>query len=187
MQKDSRKCLGISDLPSQLHISRNSTYLYSTGARASEAAGLSVADLQLRTGAAGHALVPLQGKGGKSRRCPLLHGTAAALADLVDGRAPGDALFLNRRGQPITRSGIRQLVRRCAERAAKQAPSLAAKRVSPHTLRHTLATHLLRAGVDLHTIRAWLGHAELETTTIYTEIDLETKAQISEHGGAGHR
>lgn len=152
-------------------------FLYSTGARASEAAGLSVADLQLRIGETGHALVTLQGKGGKSRRCPLLHGTAAALADLVDGRAPADAVFLNRRGQPITRSGIRQLVGRCAERAARQVPSLAAKRVSPHTLRHTLATHLLRAGVDLHTIRAWLGHAKLDTTTIYTEIDLETKAK----------
>jgi integrase/recombinase XerD len=56
-------------------------------------------------------------------------------------------------------------------------PSLQRKRVSPHTIRHTTATHLLRAGVDINTIRAWLGHASIETTNIYAEIDLATKAK----------
>ena len=56
-------------------------------------------------------------------------------------------------------------------------PSLIAKRVSPHTIRHTTAVHLLRAGVDINTIRAWLGHSSLETTNVYAEIDLEMKAQ----------
>lgn len=56
-------------------------------------------------------------------------------------------------------------------------PALAHKRVSPHTIRHTTATHLLRAGVDINTIRAWLGHVSLATTNIYAEVDLEMKAQ----------
>lgn len=152
-------------------------FLYSTGARVSEAAGLVVADLQLNDRASRHAVVTLRGKGGKTRLCPLLNGAAEALAPLVAGRSPEAAVFLNRRGQPFTRSGIRQMVRRCAERAAKEVPSLAGKRVTPHTLRHSAATHLVRAGVDLNTIRAWLGHAQLQTTTIYVDTDLETKAK----------
>jgi len=60
-------------------------------------------------------------------------------------------------------------------------PSLISKRVSPHTIRHTTATHLLRAGVDLNTIRAWLGHVSLDTTLIYAEIDLATKAKALAH------
>lgn len=56
-------------------------------------------------------------------------------------------------------------------------PSLATKRVSPHTIRHTTATHLLRAGVDINTIRAWLGHVSLNTTNVYAEVDLEMKAK----------
>jgi integrase/recombinase XerD len=84
--------------------------------------------------------------------------------------------FLNRRGQPITRFGIHALVERSAVRAAGQMASLVAKRVSPHTIRHTTATHLLRSGVDINTIPAWLGHVSLATTNVYAEIDLEMKA-----------
>ena len=61
--------------------------------------------------------------------------------------------------------------------AATSRPSLAKKRVSPHTIRHTTATHLLRAGVDINTIRAWLGHVSLTTTNVYAEVDLEMKAK----------
>ena len=67
-------------------------------------------------------------------------------------------------------------------------PSLATQRISPHTIRHTTATHLLRAGVDINTVRAWLGHVSLDTTNIYAEIDLETKAKAlakCELGNAG--
>ena len=152
-------------------------FLYSTGARVSEAAGLVVADLQLKAKGSRHAVVTLRGKGGKTRLCPLLHGAAEALATLVEGRSPRDPVFRSRRGQALTRSGIRQMVRRRARQATRKIPSRAAKRVTPHTLRHSAATHLLRAGVDLNTIRAWLGHANLQTTTIYAEIDLETKAK----------
>ena len=62
-------------------------------------------------------------------------------------------------------------------RAGKEVPSLTAKRVSPHTIRHTTATHLLRSGVDINTIRAWLGHVSLATTNVYAEVDLEMKAK----------
>ena len=62
-------------------------------------------------------------------------------------------------------------------RAVKEVPSLSSKRVSPHTIRHTTATHQLRSGVDINTIRAWLGHVSLATTNVYAEVDMETKAK----------
>lgn len=148
-------------------------FLYNSGARADETARLAVADLDLGPSPA----VRIMGKGGKVRLCPLWASTASALAALIAGRAVQDRVFLNRRGHPITRFGIYVLVRRCAQRAARQAPSMSPKRVSPHVIRHTTAVHLLRAGVDINTIRAWLGHVSLDTTNIYAEVDLEMKAK----------
>jgi site-specific recombinase XerD len=69
------------------------------------------------------------------------------------------------------------MVERYAMRVATKLPSLAKKRVSPHTIRHTTAIHLLRAGVDINTIRAWLGHVSISTTNVYAEVDLEMKAK----------
>jgi site-specific recombinase XerD len=77
----------------------------------------------------------------------------------------------------MTRFGIHTLIKTCVARAGNRVPSLLTKKISPHTLRHSTATHLLRAGVDLNTIRAWLGHVSLDTTQIYAEIDLEAKAR----------
>jgi site-specific recombinase XerD len=77
----------------------------------------------------------------------------------------------------MTRFGIYSVVKRHAAALAKRQKSVARKRVSPHTVRHTAATHLLRAGVDLNTIRAWLGHVSIDTTNIYAEVDFETKAK----------
>ena len=99
------------------------------------------------------------------------------LRPLIDRRAGSEHVFLNRRGQPLTRFGIHALVERHAAYLPTQLPSLANKRVSPHTIRHTTATHLLRAGVDINTIRAWLGHVSLTTTNVYAEVDLEMKAK----------
>jgi len=147
-------------------------FLYNSGARASEAAGLTIADLDLAQSA-----VRLLGKGNKCRYCPLWPTTVQALTPLVGKRAPTQAVFLNRCGQPITRFGIHTLVERCARKAAAEIPSMASKRISPHTLRHTTAVFLLRAGVDINTIRAWLGHASVNTTQIYAEFDLEMKAE----------
>jgi len=121
--------------------------------------------------------VHLVGKGRKTRYCPLWPATAAVIKRLVTDRAPHDAVFLNNRGQPLTRFGIYNLVQRAVERARATTPSLRAKCVGPHSVRHTSAVHLLRAGVDINTIRAWLGHVSLDTTNVYAEVDLEMKAK----------
>jgi site-specific recombinase XerD len=147
-------------------------FLYNSGARASEAAQLTIADIDLA-----QAAVRLLGKGSKSRLCPLWPITIQTLTPLVAQRAPTQRVFLNRCGQPVTRFGIHTLVERCAHRATAVVPSLARKRVSPHTLRHTTAVYLLRGGVDINTIRAWLGHVSIDTTQVYAELDLEMKAK----------
>src|ERR1700691_2289011 len=155
-------------------------FLYNSGARASEVANLCIADLDLDTGPQARASVRILGKGGKIRRCPLWEKTALQLAQLVQGRPPTERVFLNRRREPLTRFGIYAVIRMCVARASRSTPSLLSKRVSPHTLRHSTATHLLRAGVDLNTIRSWLGHVSLDTTQVYAEIDLEMKARALE-------
>jgi integrase/recombinase XerD len=147
-------------------------FLYNSGTRAQEAAQLLVGELALAGGS-----VKIRGKGGKERHCPLWPSTVAELTALIADRSPAAPVFLNRCGHPITRFGIHTLVERYVRKAQIQMPSLAAKRISPHTIRHTTATHLLRAGVDINTVRAWLGHVSLDTTNIYAEIDLETKAK----------
>jgi integrase/recombinase XerD len=153
-------------------------FLYNTGARADEAAQVRISDLTLpQVPDRDLASVLIRGKGNKARRCPLWPQTVRELAALVQGRDPSEHAFLNRCSRPITRFGIHTLVERCATQAVKDVPSLAAKRVSPHTIRHTTATHLLRSGVDINTIRAWLGHVSLTTTNVYAEVDLEMKAK----------
>jgi integrase/recombinase XerD len=152
-------------------------FLYNTGARADEAARLLVGDLHLANRAQDYSSVSIRGKGNKVRCCPLWPQTVKRLKGLIDNRAPMDPVFLNCRHQPITRSGIYQMVERYAMQVARHIPALAAKRVSPHTIRHTTGTHLLRAGVDINTIRAWLGHVSLTTTNIYAEVDMEMKAK----------
>lgn len=152
-------------------------FLYNSGARASEAANLCIADLELDTRQPLTASVHILGKGGKVRRCPLWRKTSLELAQLIKERSPEQRVFLNRRQEPLTRFGIHTLIRTCVAHAGKRMPALLTKRISPHTLRHSTATHLLQAGVDLNTIRAWLGHVSLDTTQIYAEIDLELKAR----------
>lgn len=147
-------------------------FLYNTGARADEAARLTVGNLHLGTSPS----VRILGKGNKWRICPLWPTTAAALRVLVADHTPGVAVFLGRTGEPMTRFGVHRLVSNYAAAACKQVATMAAKRVSPHTIRHTTAVHLLRAGVDINTIRAWLGHVSLDTTHVYAEVDLEMKA-----------
>jgi len=147
-------------------------FLYNTGARASEAARLTVGDLDLV-----RPVVILHGKGRKVRRCPIWEMTATALRELVTNRTSTQAVFASQRGGPLTRYGIHTLVERYARRAAVNVPTLRTKRVSPHTIRHSTGMDLLRSGVDINTIRVWLGHASLTTTNIYAESDLNMKAQ----------
>jgi integrase/recombinase XerD len=151
-------------------------FLYNTGARADETAHLTRGALDLGRPAS----VRILGKGRKIRLCPLWEHTAQVLREFLGDRLAGPAetpVFLNVRGQPLTRFGIYAVVERAVARAATRMPSLDTKRVSPHSVRHTTAVHLLRAGVDINTIRAWLGHVSLETTNRYAEVDLEMKAK----------
>jgi integrase/recombinase XerD len=155
--------------------------LFNTGARVQELLDIRTGDLQLDR----PSFVRLQGKGRKERLCPLWPETVAALQTLLSSITEGNAapIFRNHRGEPMTRFGVRYLLRRYAERARTAAPTLGAKRVHPHTYRHSAAVHLLRAGVDLVTISHWLGHASVETTNRYAAIDLETKRQALERAG----
>jgi integrase/recombinase XerD len=148
-------------------------FLYNTGARADEAAQVHSSDPALGKSPS----VRITGKGNKVRVCPLWPHTAEILKPLVTGRLDGDYLFRNMRGTPLTRFGIYRLVQDVAKRASPSIPTLRSKRISPHIIRHTTAVHLLRAGVDINTIRAWLGHVSLDTTNIYAEVDLEMKAK----------
>ena len=148
-------------------------FLYNSGARADEAASLRVCNLQLGTSPSVHIL----GKGNKWRVCPLWPVTVTALRPFVTGRGPDDQVFRGRTGEPMTRFGVHRIVTIYASTVAKRVESMQGKRISPHTIRHTTAVHLLRAGVDINTIRAWLGHVSLDTTHIYAEVDLDMKAK----------
>ena len=147
--------------------------LFNTGARVQELLDIRPGDLQLDRPTSVH----LRGKGRKESLCPLWPETADALRTLLSATSPENArsVFRNHRGEPMTRFGVRYLLRRFAEQAQTAAPTLNAKRIHPHTCRHSAAVHLLRAGVDLVTISHWLGHASVETTNRYAAVDLETK------------
>jgi len=147
-------------------------FLYNTGVRADEAAHVTIGDITWGSSS----FVRVLGKGNKVRYCPLWPQTVEVLKLLVRGRPPNESVFLNRLGNPLTRFGIYDLVRRSVKQASKAMPSLRCKRISPHSVRHTSAVHMLRAGVDINTIRGWLGHVSLDTTHVYAEVDLEMKA-----------
>jgi site-specific recombinase XerD len=150
--------------------------MYNTGARVSEAIGLSRGDITTGPGAVVH----IHGKGRKDRRVPLWTATARLLsAWQTDLR--GDAaspLFPNRFGRPLSRSGVEDRLARAVAAASARRPSLVGKVVSPHTLRHTTAMHLLQAGVDVTVIALWLGHESPETTHQYMEADVEMKRKV---------
>ena len=140
---------------------------YATGVRVSELVGLGINDIWFDD-----ALVRVFGKGSKERLVPIgrrAQGAAAVYArevrpTLDKGRTQG-RLFLNARGKPLSRVGAWGIIKRCAARAGIQ------KTVSPHTLRHSFATHLLEGGADLRAVQEMLGHADLSTTQIYTHVD----------------
>ena len=151
-------------------------FLYNSGARASEAASLTIGNLLPGSHNIGSQVI-IHGKGNKKRTCPLWKSTIAILKPFINGRADSENVFLNRYGEPITRFGIYEMVARHVEQAAQVMPSILKKRVSPHTIRHSTASHLLESGTDINTIRAWLGHVSVNTTNIYAEVNLQNKAK----------
>ncbi len=162
-------------------------FLYATGARISEATGLDVDDLTLD----GEPAVLLDGKGGKQRIVPLGRYAAAALSAYLvrarpalapgaargqrragrPGRSVSPALFLNARGGRLTRQGAWAVLRATAERANLS-------QVSPHTLRHSFATHMLDGGADIRVVQELLGHASVTTTQIYTLVTVEKLREV---------
>lgn len=150
------------------------TMLYNTGARVSEIIGVRVVDVVLDGGACVH----LHGKGRKLRSIPLWDTSVAEvrawlrLNPTLRGEA---ALLPNRDGQAMSRSNVAQRLDLAVIRAAAEQPGLLTKRVSPHTLRHTSAMHLLQSGVPFNIIALWLGHESATTTHRYVEADLAMK------------
>lgn len=155
-------------------------FLYSTGARISEAVGLDVDDISLAGAESGPAIVRLFGKGSKERLVPLgSYGARALDAYLVRGRpllaAKGKgtpALFLNARGGRISRQSAWTILKAAAEKAN------ITRDVSPHTLRHSFATHLLEGGADVRVVQELLGHASVTTTQVYTLVTADTLREI---------
>lgn len=146
---------------------------YNTGARVSELTALRVRDVLLDHQTAVH----LHGKGRKQRVIPLWKTTTAQLRAWLEeiSPAPGVPVFPNRAGTPLTRSGIRDRLERAVAVAAQNCPSLRGQHVTPHTLRHSTAMHLLQSGTDLATIALWMGHESPATTHQYLEADLAAK------------
>jgi len=149
--------------------------LYNTGMRAQELVSLDVNHLRLSR----PSHVRIHGKGQKERTCPLWKETVQAVKSYLERRAVSLTdpvpLFVNRDGTRLTRFGVRYIVAHRVAEAASRCPSLLTRKVTPHTWRHTTAMHLLQSNVDLSMIRSWLGHASIDTTNTYVEIDLEMK------------
>ncbi|MGA7688327.1 MAG: tyrosine-type recombinase/integrase [Jiangellales bacterium] len=144
-----------------------------TGLRASELTSIRTGDIQIGP----HSQLECLGKGRRQRVIPLQKNTAklvtAWLGELPP--TPDGPLFPTSTGAALTRAAVGKLVARHVKSAAQQCPSLAAKNVTPHTLRHTCAMSLLHAGIDTASIALWLGHANIQTTQIYLHADLELK------------
>lgn len=154
-------------------------FLYNAGARVDEASQLRFSWLTLTK----PYRVSILGKGRKWRVCPLWTTTGEAFRAFLSGRviqSDEEHVFLNRFGSPLSRHGIFNIVKKYAQKASVEMPRLAQKRISPHTIRHTTAMHMLQAGIDLNSIRNWLGHASLETTHQYAQINLEMKSKAME-------
>jgi len=148
--------------------------MYNTGARVSEVTGLRVGDVVIDGTTAAH----LHGKGRKDRSVPLWRSTASLIRgwkrQLEDARDE-HFLFPSRGGDRMARSNVTQRFDLAVSIAAERHPQLARRSISPHTIRHTTAMHLLQSGVDITVIALWLGHESPATTHMYLEADLSMK------------
>ncbi len=148
--------------------------LYNTGARVSEIIKVTVADVVLDSAPCVH----LYGKGRKQRTVPLWRSTVKeirAWLRLNPQLQAADPLLPNRVGQSMTRANVTQRLALAVQAATKHNPALAKRKISPHTVRHTAAMHLLQSGVDPSVIALWLGHESLVTTHMYVEANLAMK------------
>jgi integrase/recombinase XerD len=152
--------------------------LYNSGARVSEITTLQCHQVHFGT----TSFLNLTGKGRKERNVPLWAKTARVLKTWFHelAAAPTNTAFPSARGRPLSRNGVDYILKQAIIRAAINCPSLRDKRITPHTWRHTTATHLLQSGVDISVIALWLGHESTETTHIYIEADLATKERALE-------
>ncbi len=148
--------------------------MYACGLRASETTGLELRDLDLEAG-----ILRARGKGSKERIVPIGRAARAALRPYLERARPRlvgarlePRMFVNARGGPLTRQGLHGIVERHARGAGL------AGRVSPHTLRHTFATHLLAGGCDLRSLQEMLGHADVSTTQIYTHLSTDRLKEV---------
>jgi integrase/recombinase XerC len=143
--------------------------LYASGLRVSELTSLNTEDLQFST-----RFLRVRGKGGKERIVPFGAKAAEALKEYIAARpgSSGTALFLNRNGGRLTSRSVHRTV------LARVLSALQEEGVSPHTFRHTFATHLLEAGADLRVIQELLGHASLSSTQIYTHVDIQRLLEV---------
>lgn len=150
--------------------------LYNTGARVSEVIDLKVGDVLLDVSPVAH----LHGKGRKRRSVPLWRATAATLRHWLrhlQDAGPQAYLFPSNAGRRLSRSSVAQRLALTVESAARHHPKLSDRAISPHTIRHTTAMHLLQSGVDITVIALWLGHEDPSTTHIYLEADLAMKEE----------
>jgi integrase/recombinase XerD len=152
------------------------TLLYNTGARVSEIINLRIGDLVLDVSPVAHLL----GKGRKRRSTPLWKTSASVMRSWVRQLAnagAADFLFPSKSGRRLSRSAVTLRLASAVELATHAHPQLAGRAISPHTIRHTTAMHLLQAGVDITVIALWLGHESPSTTHIYLEADLAMKEE----------
>jgi hypothetical protein len=155
--------------------------MFNTGARVQEIVALRISDLRLES----PPHLRLFGKGRKERICPLWSQTADLLRALLAERGTNQpradqSLFVNHHGEPLTRFGVRYILAKYCTQAREAMPTLATKRLHPHSMRHSTAVHLLRSGVDMVTISQRLGHANVTTTNRYATVDLEMKRKAIE-------
>ena len=159
-------------------------FLGRTGARVSEAIGVNANDLQLERG---RSQVLLHGKGRRDRVVPipqdLVRSLTAQLSERGVSHHQPEPVFVGAHNERLTRFGATHIVRRAAAQAVSARPSLEGKPISPHIFRHSLAMKLLRSGVDLLTIQAWLGHAQVATTHRYAAADVEMMRRGLEKAG----
>ncbi len=154
--------------------------MYNTGARVQELADITVADMRFDT----PATVTVTGKGRKKRIIPLWEETVQIVAQYLEMRSQlgidSEHLFLSSRSGPMTRFGIGRRVEAHAKAAIAACPSLQGRNITPHVFRHTTALHLIEAGNDIFTLKDWLGHGHIKTSSQYVEISVERKRKALE-------